>query len=300
MKSKFPIVKNFKIFGIISILLVAVGVVSILALPFGTNLFNMSIDFVGGTEMEFNMNQTVTPDIKSDVAALFEDATGITASSVIDVDGTHVSIRSTSIDSEKRSAVINAMEEKYSLTEDDLYKNDDVSPSVGNDLKKAAVLSVAAAIVLMIVYITFRFEFTSGLAAVVCLMHDVFVMLSFFVILQIPFNTNFIAVALTILGYSINSSIIVFDRVRENMRVARKEAFEEIAERSVWQTMGRTINTNITVLLTIGMVYILGVPSLREFAMPLIIGIVAGAYSSVFLSTSLWGVFRKMFRRRAA
>ena len=125
-------------------------------------------------------------------------------------------------------------------------------------------------------------------------------MLSFYVIFQVQMDQNFIAAALTILGYSINASIIVFDRVRENLRVARKEPFEDVAERSVWQTMGRTINTMVTTLLTVGMVFILGVPSLRNFTLPLIIGIVSGAYSSIFLSASLWGKFRKIFRRRHA
>lgn len=297
MKSKFPIIKNFKIYAIVSVLLVMTGLVSIIALPFGVNFFNLSIDFVGGTEMEFNMNQTVTVEMKQEVSQLFEDATGMQPASVVEVDGTHVSIRSNSIDSEKREAVIGAMSDKYQLTEDDLYKNDDVSPSVGNDLKQAAVLSAVVAAILMLIYITFRFEFTSGLAAVVTLAHDVLVMLTFYVILQIPLDSNFIAAALTILGYSINASIIVFDRIRENMRVARKESFESIAERSIWQTMGRTINTSLTTLLTVGMIFILGVPSLRQFTLPLIIGILSGSYSSIFLSGALWGKFRKAFRK---
>ena len=125
----------------------------------------------------------------------------------------------------------------------------------------------------MLVYITFRFELTSGLAAICCLVHDLLVMLSVYVLLQIPLDSNFIAAALTILGYSINASIIVFDRVRENLRTARKEPFEVIGEKSIWQTMGRTINTTLTTLFTIGMVYILGVPSLKQFTLPLIVGI---------------------------
>ena len=179
----------------------------------------------------------------------------------------------------------------------DLYGNEDVSASVGSDLQRSAVLCAALAIVLMLLYITFRFELTSGLAAVVCLVHDLLIMLSVYVWLQIPLDSNFIAAALTILGYSINASIIVFDRVRENLRTARKEPFESVAERSVWQTMGRTINTTLTTLFTIGMVFILGVPSLKQFTLPLIVGILAGAWSSILLSASLWGFFRKKLRR---
>ncbi|MDY3619206.1 protein translocase subunit SecF [Agathobaculum sp.] len=300
MKAKFPILKNFKIFGIISILLCATGLVGLLALPFGQQLFNLDIDFAGGTEMEFNMKQQVTQDLTNEIDTLFKDTTGVDPSSVTSSGDKNeqVIIRSTSIDSETRAKVIKAMQDKYSLTDDDLYNSEDVSASVGNDLKTAAFVCAIVAIILMLIYITIRFELTSGLAAVCCLVHDLLIMLSVYVIFQLPLNQNFIAAALTILGYSINASIIVFDRIRENLRTARKEPFEEVAERSVWQTMGRTINTTLTTLFTVGMIFILGVSSLKEFTLPLIIGILAGAYSSIFLSASLWAFFRKKFRKK--
>ena len=300
LRPRFAVLKKFKIFGGISTLVVLTGLVALILLPFGKNLFNLSIDFAGGTEMEFNMHQTVTQEIQTEVADLFEETTGVTASSVTSSgDGNEqVLIRSTSIDSETRAKMIEAMNAKYSLTDQDLYGNEDVSASVGSDLQRAAVLCAAVAIVLMLLYITIRFELTSGLAAVVCLMHDLLVMLTVYVLLQIPLDTNFIAAALTIFGYSINASIIVFDRVRENLRTARKETFEEVAERSIWQTMGRTINTSLTTLFTVGMIFILGVPSLKQFTLPLIVGIVAGAWSSVFLSSGLWAFFRRKFRKK--
>ncbi len=299
MKPKFPILKNFKIYGIISILLCVTGIVSLLALPFGTNFFNLSIDFAGGTEMEFNMKQQVTQEIQSEVQALVKENAGVDASVTSSGDrNEQVLIRSTSIDSETREKVITAMKEKYSLTDDDLYGNEDVSASVGKDLQGAAFLCAIVAIILMLIYITVRFELTSGLAAVCCLIHDLMIMLSVYVWLQIPLDTGFIAAALTILGYSINASIIVFDRIRENLRTARKEPFEEVAERSVWQTMGRTINTTLTTLFTVGMIYILGVPSLKQFTLPLIVGIIAGAWSSIMLSASFWSFFRKAFKKK--
>ena len=299
-KQRFAILKNFKIFGGISALLVVTGLVALILLPFGKNLFNLSIDFAGGTEMEFNMHTEVTQDVQTEVSGLFKDATGVDASSVTSSgDGNEdVLIRSTSITSEQRAAVIDKMLEKYSLADTDILNNNDVSASIGSDLQRSAVICSVLAIVLMMLYITFRFEMTSGMAAVCCLMHDLLIMLSVYVWLQIPLDSNFIAAALTILGYSINASIIVFDRVRENLRTARREDFASVAERSVWQTMGRTINTTLTTLFTIGMVFILGVPSLKQFTLPLIVGILAGGWSSVMLSTGLWGFFRKKFRRR--
>ena len=299
-KQRFAILKNFKIFGGISALLVVTGLVALILLPFGKNLFNLSIDFAGGTEMEFNMHTEVTQDVQTEVSGLFKDATGVDASSVTSSgDGNEdVLIRSTSITSEQRAAVIDKMLEKYSLADTDILNNNDVSASIGSDLQRSAVICSVLAIVLMMLYITFRFEMTSGMAAVCCLMHDLLIMLSVYVWLQIPLDSNFIAAALTILGYSINASIIVFDRVRENLRTARKEPFEVIGEKSIWQTMGRTINTTLTTLFTIGMVFILGVPSLKQFTLPLIVGILAGGWSSVLLSCSLWNVFRKKFRKK--
>ena len=299
-KQRFAILKNFKIFGGISALLVVTGLVALILLPFGKNLFNLSIDFAGGTEMEFNMHTEVTQDVQTEVSGLFKDATGVDASSVTSSgDGNEdVLIRSTSITSEQRAAVIDKMLEKYSLADTDILNNNDVSASIGSDLQRSAVICSVLAIVLMMLYITFRFEMTSGMAAVCCLMHDLLIMLSVYVWLQIPLDSNFIAAAMTILGYSINASIIVFDRVRENLRTARREDFASVAERSVWQTMGRTINTTLTTLFTIGMVFILGVPSLKQFTLPLIVGILAGGWSSVLLSCSLWNVFRKKFRKK--
>lgn len=300
LRPRFAVLKNFKIFGGISILLVLTGLVSLILLPFGQNFFNLSIDFAGGTEMEFAMHQTVDQNLQSEIGGLFAEVTGMEASSVTSSgdNNENVLIRSTSIDSQKREAVIAKMTETYGLTEQDIYNNNDVSASVGSDLQRAAFLCAIVAIVLMLIYITIRFELTSGLAAIVCLVQDLLIMLSVYVWLQIPLDTNFIAAALTIFGYSINASIIVFDRVRENLRTARKEPFDEVAERSVWQTMGRTINTSLTTLFTVGMIYILGVPSLKQFTLPLIVGILAGAWSSIMLSSGLWSFFRKKFRKK--
>ena len=246
------------------------------------------------------MHQTVDQNLQTEIGDLFKEVTGVEASSVTSSgdNNENVLIRSTSIDSGKREAVIEKMTETYGLAETDIYNNNDVSASVGSDLQRAAFLCAIVAIVLMLIYITIRFELTSGLAAIVCLVHDLLIMLSVYVWLQIPLDTNFIAAALTIFGYSINASIIVFDRVREILRTARKESFEEVAERSVWQTMGRTINTSLTTLFTVGMIFILGVPSLKQFTLPLIVGILAGAWSSIMLSSSLWGFFRKKFRKK--
>ena len=169
---------------------------------------------------------------------------------------------------------------------------DSVGESVSKDLRSSAIISTAIAVVLMLLYITIRFQFSSALAAVVCLCHDIFIVLAAYSIFQIPVSSNVIAVMLTILGYSINATIIIFDRVRENVKIMQNDTFETKVNTSVNQTLMRSINTTITTLLTIGLIYILGVQSIKEFALPLIVGILAGLYSSVCLAGSLWTVFK--------
>ncbi|MBZ4644832.1 MAG: protein-export rane protein SecF [Clostridia bacterium] len=147
--------------------------------------------------------------------------------------------------------------------------------------------------ILMLIYITFRFEFKSGVAAVIAMIHDVLVMLTVYAVFRIPINTSFIAAILTILGYSINDTIIVFDRIRENRKYMKKEEFSNVVNKSIWQTMARSINTSLTTLLTITVLYILGVQSIKDFAFPLIVGIVSGTYSSIFIASPIWVMWRE-------
>jgi len=174
-----------------------------------------------------------------------------------------------------------------------VLKNQDiVSPSTGKELARSAVWMSILACIAILLYVTIRFEFVSGTVAVIALIHDVLILLGLYSLLQWSVDTNFIAAVLTVLGYSINNTIVIMDRIRENTRHARKESYAQIAETSIWQTMNRSINTTITTLLTIGMVYILGVPSIKAFSLPIIIGIIVGFYSSVFVAGSLWSTWR--------
>lgn len=194
--------------------------------------------------------------------------------------------------SQMREAVFEAIKEIY--PEAELVSADNVSAEVSEDLKRSAVMSATIAVILMLIYIAFRFQVSSAFASVLCLVHDLFIMLAAYSLLGIPVNANIIAALLTILGYSINATIIIFDRVRENDKILGRTAdFAEKVDISIKQSLTRSINTTITTLLTIGMIYILGVTSIKQFALPLIIGILAGFYSSVCLSGSLWYVFKK-------
>ncbi len=169
---------------------------------------------------------------------------------------------------------------------------DDISPSSGQELARSALWMSLLACAGILIYVTIRFEFTSGCVAIIALIHDVLILLGIYSLFRVSVNINFIAAVLTVLGYSINNTIVIMDRIRENTRHSRKETYGEIANGSIWQTMNRSINTTITTLLTIGMVYIIGVSSIKAFALPIIIGIVIGFYSSVFVTGPLWATWR--------
>jgi preprotein translocase SecF subunit len=146
----------------------------------------------------------------------------------------------------------------------------------------------------MLAYITFRFELRFGIAAIIALIHDVLFMLSVYSILRIPVNSPFVAAILTILGYSINDTIVVFDRIRENLRLLKKNNFAEVANISISQTLSRSINTSVTTLVTIVALYVLGVEQIREFALPLMAGVLGGTYSSIFIASPAWVMLKEM------
>ena len=193
--------------------------------------------------------------------------------------------------SEYREAISTQIKELYP---DAVWESTDtVSAEVSTSLKKSAIVSAVAAIALMLLYIAFRFDFGSAFAAVLCLAHDVFVMLVAYSVFQIPVGSTVIATVLTILGYSINATIIIFDRVRENVKqMPVGIPFSEKVDGGIKSTLMRSLNTTITTLVTIGLIYILGVTSIKQFALPLIVGILAGAYSSICLAGNFWTIFR--------
>ncbi|MDE7395418.1 MAG: protein translocase subunit SecF [Clostridiales bacterium] len=178
-------------------------------------------------------------------------------------------------------------------------KGDIISATVSTELLTNAILAICLSIVLMLVYIAFRFEVSSGISAIVALLHDIIVMFCFMAIFHIEINSTFIAALITILGYSINNTIIVFDRIRENSKSLyyKNSPATLIANQSIKETLMRSINTSVTTLLTIAMVAIIGVPSIRIFALPIIVGLLAGTFSSIFISPSIWALWKDRKRK---
>ena len=278
--------------------LIVVAVVFVIGMvSFFTRGFNFDIDFVGGTILEYNLNRDVTTQDLDDIRRIVSGVDGVAVSNVVTSGTQGVSIRMQQIDSDVRERVTAAISAEYDINEEQ-SRADNVDPTVGRTLTRNTVIAVVLALALMLVYITIRFKFFSGLSTVICLTHDIFVALTFYSLLQIPMNMAVIAAFLTILAYSINTTIIIFDRVRENMRLLKGKSFNEIINISVTQTLTRSINTTVSTLFVLVCVLIIGVPSIQAFVLPIIIGILAGVFSSLFLAGTLWELFDGLKNRK--
>lgn len=288
------VIKSRKICFIISLVVIAVGIVCY----FVNDGFNLDIDFTGGTTLTIDMQgKDYTTE---DVAKLIEDTLGFTASNVQNSDGNIIISISTpktindnaALSTDDRIKLFDAIKTEYGLTDEALTDYDSIDATVGQELRRSAVMSCVITLILMLVYISFRFEFFSGIAAVLSLAHNVLVLLSVYAIFQLNINTTFIAAILTIVGYTINDTIVTFDRIREISRKVRKTPFDDIVNRGVNETVVRSLNTSITTLLTIIILFVVGVASIKEFSLPIIIGIAVGTYSSIFIASPIWSLFR--------
>ena len=318
------IVQNLKIFGPISLAIILIGAIVIAI--FGMNI---GLDFAGGAKLEiyFDEHLANNPDMKTE---LIEEMKSV-------VEGENFTIGSTRWSGEENTTLeiglryeydgekidSKSAEEQQAFLEKiqgdgliqklkDAAKNYDaefedivitaniVNASTANKLLKNALWATAVAVVVMLIYIAIRFKFTSGLAAVIALLHDVLIMLALVSIFRIQVNTTFIAAVITIIGYSINATIIIFDRIREVSKLdSMKDCSDvEIANKSIKDTLGRSILTTLTTLVTVVALAvvcaIMGVTTMQEFALPIIFGILAGTYSSVFLSASIWVYLRRV------
>ncbi|WZL71533.1 protein translocase subunit SecF [Clostridiaceae bacterium 35-E11] len=253
--------------------------------------FNLGIDFTGGTMMQIDLGKEVN----------VSEIQGITTKFDLNAEIIHIGQNKHEImiktkedlDNKERKEIFDVFKEKYDLKDEAFRQSEQFGPSVGKEMQKKALMAVGIAAVGMLIYITFRFEFKFGLAAIVALLHDILMMLAVFAIFRIQINSSFVAAMLTIVGYSINDTIVVFDRIRENIKYMKKRDYVGIVEESINQTLVRSINTSLTTLITIAALYILGVESIQQFALPLIAGIAIGTYSSIFIASPVWVVWKE-------
>ncbi|MDR1066101.1 MAG: protein translocase subunit SecF [Clostridiales bacterium] len=271
----------------VSLALIAIGV-AFLAFNVisGKGAFSYDVEFTGGTDMSINIGK---PFENNDINAVIVDTLGIEGSQIQKVLGSNqVAIKMKSIDSEQRAKLTAAFKEKYALN-DDVFSIDDISGSISREMQVTAIQAVLAACAGILIYVTIRFrDWRMGLSAILALTHDSILVILSYAVFRIPLNYSFIAAILTILGFSINATIIVFDRLRENRKLMRRPPLDALVNASVTQTIKRCVYTSVTVLIATVSLYVVGVASVKDFMLPIAIGIIVGTYSSVFVSGSLY------------
>ena len=291
-----------KVFFIISLILVLSAPVAMIIFGKTTgSALKYSLEFQGGTSTNVTFNEDMTiQEIDSKVTPVVEEVTGdknIQATKV--VGSNQVIIKTITLDVETREKLNNALVEKFDV-DPDLITSESISSTVSKEMRSDAVKAVVIATILMLLYIWFRFkDIRFAGSAVLALIHDVLVVLAFYAIARVSVGTTFIACMLTIVGYSINATIVIFDRIRENLKTAgKKKDLELVVNTSITQTLTRSIYTSLTTFIMVFFLFILGVSSVREFAMPLMVGIVCGGYSSVCITGALWYVMRTKLKKK--
>ena len=291
VEKALAISKNKKVFYAISGAVIAIGLIfGIFHAAKDGSAFSYGLDFAGGTTTNVTFNEDMPLEkIQSDVIPVVVSATGDQSPQVSKVSGTNeVLIRTKSLNQEQRAALDDALAEKFGADKE-LITAENISGAISAEMKRDALVALAVAVVLMLLYIWFRFkEFAFAASAVLALVHDVCVMLTFYILFRWSVGSTFIACILTIVGYSINATIVIFDRIRENKALHANMSPAKLVDLSVTETLSRSLFTSLTTFIMVFVLYILGVSSVREFALPLMIGIVAGCYSSVCVTGNLW------------
>ena len=287
------------VFFAISGILIAAGLISmgIHKASEGRTL-NFGLDFMGGTSTTADFGKDMTiEEIESDVIPYIEKITGDADVQATKVEGTtQITIKTRTLDLDERQAMQDTMVNDLGVDESTITSQS-ISSTISGEMRTDAIKAVIVACIFMLLYIWFRFkDIRFATSAILALVHDVLVVLTVYAVLRISVGNTFIACMLTIIGYSVNDTIVIFDRIRENLagKVGKLKAedLKEVANRSLTQTLSRSINTSITTFIMVVMLYILGVSSIREFALPLMAGLVCGAYSSICIATELWYVMK--------
>ena len=294
---KMRIIENFPKFAAISGVVILAGIVAIIINVASIDApFNYGLDFSGGTATTFTVDGELPSDINTTLDEKIRSEIGISAVISTVKDSSMVTVRTKEISTEDRAKLTNIITTNYSVKEENIT-TETVGATVSGEMKKDALVAVIVATICMLIYIWFRFKTLSfGLSSVIALIHDVLVVITVYAIAKdvISVGNTFIACLLTIVGYSINATIVIFDRVRENMaEKLDKESVADVVNKSISQTFTRSIYTSLTTLVMVVLLAILGVSSVKEFAIPLMAGIIAGGFSSVCIAGGVWHLFGK-------
>lgn len=298
-------VSKRKIFISISALVIATGVAfATINGVKGNGSFNFDLEFSGGTSTTVNFDKEYTLDeVEKEIIPEIKKATGLSTVQQQAVKGTNQVIFKTKWLTEKQqNSFYSLLKDKYNVdvTNPDKLSSEKISATISSEMRRDAIIAVVVATICMLIYIWIRFrDVKFATSAIIALIHDVLIVITFYIISRIPVGNTFIACMLTIVGYSINATIVIFDRIRENMKVMTKSTLSEVVNSSITSTLSRSINTSLTTFIMVLMLYILGVSSIREFAAPIMVGILAGGYSSVCITGALWFMMKKSSYKRA-
>lgn len=292
-----------KVFFGISIALVVSGFVGMgIFASKGDGALNYSLEFMGGTATNVTFNEDYSiKEIDSQIVPVIEKTTGDKNVQTQKIKGTNqVSIKTQTLDLEKREAMIAALVEKFGVDESKITYNN-IGSTVSSEMRRDAVVAVLVATLCMLIYIWLRFkDFRFASSAIIALLHDVLVVLAFYAIARVSVGNTFIACMLTIVGYSINATIVIFDRIREENKIkSRKDTLENIVNRSITQTLTRSVYTSFTTFVMVALLFVMGVSSVKEFAAPLMVGVAVGAFSSVCITGALWYVMKTKVATKA-
>ncbi len=291
---KIDFLSKRKLFIIISSVVIVVGIVAMIAnSAMGKHSLNYSLEFLGGTSTNVTFNEDMAlADIDAKVVPSIEKITGDANVQVQKVTGSNeVIFKTRALSVYEREAFNDMMESEFSVPADKIVA-ETISSTISSEMSRDAILAIIVATILMLIYIWFRFKDARfGASSVICLIHDVLVVITFYALARITVGSTFVACILTIVGYSINATIVIFDRIREKLATT-KENLDDLVNESVNQTLSRSLFTSLTTFVMVAVLYILGVSSVKEFALPLMIGIICGTYSSVCLASAIWYILR--------
>ena len=255
---------------------------------------NYSLEFKGGTSTTVAFNEEMSlEDIEANVVPIFEGVVNGSVQTQKVAGSNEVIFKTSTLDLDQRTEISDALIEKFGIDESAITA-ESISSTISSEVRQDAVVAVVIATICMLIYIWLRFkDIRFGASSVIALLHDVLVVLAVYAVLKVPVGSTFIACMLTIVGYSINATIVIFDRIRENKaQMRRGESLEDMVNASISQTLSRSIFTSLTTFIMVACLYVFGVSSIKEFALPLMAGIVSGTYSSVCLTGAMWYVFR--------
>jgi preprotein translocase SecF subunit len=287
MFQKMDFVALRKYAFLLSAFIILVGAASL-----ATAGLNLGIDFTGGTNFMLNIGREFTLEEARQVLSPLglEGAViqKVGAEGLGEGEKQELLLKTPALTPEEQDNVFKAFSERYDLTDKDLLSVESVGAVVGGELQRQAFLALLIASVGMVLYITIRFEFRFALSAIAALLHDALIVLAFFSLFRIEINSPFVAAILMILGYSVNDTIVIFDRIRENMKNRHRQTLAEIVNTSIRDSLRRSVNTSVTTLLVLVTLLAFGGITLRPFISALLVGIIAGTYSSIFIASPLW------------